>query len=41
VRHEAFHRRAHRYESSAAPINLFGAALTTLRQAKAAEQNGG
>ena len=40
VRYEAFHRRAHRYESSTAQINLFGAALTTLRQAKAAEHIG-
>jgi len=40
VRYEAFDRRAHRYKSSAAQINLFGAALTTLWQAKAAEQNG-
>jgi hypothetical protein len=33
--------RTHRSKSSAAQINLFGAALTALRQAKAAEQNGG
>jgi hypothetical protein len=32
VHYEAFHRRAHRYESSAAQINVFGAALTTPRQ---------
>jgi hypothetical protein len=41
VHYEAFDRRAHRCKSSAAQINLFGAALTALRQAKAAEQNGG
>jgi hypothetical protein len=40
LRYEAFDRRAHRYKSSAARINLFGAALTTLWQATAAEQNG-
>ena len=37
VHYEALDRRAHRCKSSAAQINLFGAALTALRQAKAAE----
>jgi hypothetical protein len=41
VHYEALDLRAHRCKSSAAQINLFGAALTALRWAKAAEQNGG
>src|SRR5215469_284457 len=36
VHYESFDRRAHRCKSSAVQINLFGAALTALRQAKAA-----
>jgi hypothetical protein len=39
--YEALGRRARRRKSSAARVNLFGAALTALRQAKAADQNGG
>ena len=39
VHYEAFDLRAHGCKSSAAQINLFGVALTALRQAKAAEQN--
>jgi hypothetical protein len=41
VHYEAPGRRAHRCKSSAAQINVFGAALTAPRQAKAAKQNGG
>jgi hypothetical protein len=41
VHYEALDLRAHRCKSTTAQINLFGAALTALRQAKAAEQNGG
>jgi hypothetical protein len=41
VHYEAFDCRAHRCKSCAAQINLFGAALTALRQVKGAEQNGG
>jgi DNA primase large subunit len=41
VHYEALDLRAHRCKSSAAQNNLFGAALTALRRAKAAEQNGG
>ena len=41
VHYEALGRRARRCKFSAAQINLFGAALTALRQAKAADQNGG
>jgi hypothetical protein len=41
VRYEALGLRAHRCKSSAAQISLSGAALTALRRAKAAEQNGG
>jgi hypothetical protein len=37
----ALGRRTHRCKSSAAQINLFGAALTAPQQAKPAEQNGG
>jgi hypothetical protein len=37
--YEALGRRARRRKSSAAQINLFGAALTALRQTKAADQN--
>jgi hypothetical protein len=37
VRYEPLGRRAHRCKSSAAQINLFGATLTTVPQAKAAE----
>ena len=40
VHYEAFDRRAHRCKSSAVQINLFGAVLTVLRQAKAAAQIG-
>jgi hypothetical protein len=39
VRYEALGRRAHRCKFSPAQINLFGATLTALRQAKAAEHN--
>ena len=41
VHYEAFDRRAHRCKSSAVQIDLFGAVLTALRQAKAAAPNGG
>jgi hypothetical protein len=34
VHYEAFDRRAHRCKFCATQINLFGAALTALRQAK-------
>ena len=40
VRYEALDRRARHCKPPAAQINLFGAALTALWQAKAAEQNG-
>jgi len=40
VHYEAFDCRAHRCKSCATQINLSGAALTALRQAKATEQNG-
>jgi hypothetical protein len=38
VHYEALDHRAHRCKSSAAQINLSGAALTALQRAKAAKQ---
>ena len=38
VHYEVIDRRAHRGKASAAQINLFGAALTALRQARPAKQ---